>query len=158
MLPFLPVAQVMLPFKIEHPQLLVPMIIGFVLLFLLVTRLPIPFLSVPHYRKELDQREEEARQRIGSAVREADAARAEIIAEAEQLAHAIKRRSEEEIARERTRQRILFRQQLVKTALDSAEGAIRESSDVTVQRRLIGDFIALAANGSGDHASPRGGA
>ena len=156
------------------------MLIGFVLLFALVLRVPIPFLSVPHYRKILDERsvrietnkqqidtaiseiqqlksdyalrlekiEEEARQRIDSAVREADAARAEIIAEAEASARAIRRRSEEEVARERTRQRILFRQQIVKTAIDSAEGAIREHSDDTVQRRLIGDFITNASSES----------
>jgi hypothetical protein len=35
------------------------------------------------------------------------------------VAHAIVRRSEEELARERTRQRILFRQQLVRVSLDA---------------------------------------
>jgi len=177
---FLPVAQVVSPWQFEHPEILWSSIIGFVLLILLVLRVPIPFLSVPHYRKTLDERavriktnkqqvdtaigevrdlrndyaarltriEEEARQRIDAAVREADAARAEIIAEAEQTAHAIRRRSEEEIARERTRQRILFRQQLVKTALDSAEEAIQEHTNEAVQHRLIGDFIGQAAGGA----------
>jgi F-type H+-transporting ATPase subunit b len=179
-LPFLPVAQEYLPFRIEHPEIILPMVIGFILVLLLVLRVPIPFLSAPHYKAVLDERstrietnkqqvdtaiaevqnlrndyaarlgriEEEARQRIDAAVREADAARAEIIAEAEQVAQAIGRRSQEEVARERTRQRILFRQQLVKTALDSAEGAIRDQSNDAIQHRLIGDFVARAASGA----------
>ena len=188
MLPFLPVAQVLNPFRIEHAEIVVSMIIGFALLLALVLRMPIPFLSVPHYRAVLDEREGristnkqqvdtaitevqqlrndyaarletievEARERIDTAVREADAARAEIIAEAEQLAIAIRRRSDEEVSRERTRQRILFRQQLVRTALDSAEGAIRENTDAAAQRRLIGDFIALASDGGSQASTQRG--
>jgi F-type H+-transporting ATPase subunit b len=186
-LPYLPIAQVFIPFRIEHPEIFWSMLIGFALLLLLVVRVPIPFLSVPHYKQVLDERatrietnkqqvdtaisevqqlrndyatrlsriEEEARQRIDAAVREADAARAEIIAEAEQVAQAIRRRGEEEIARERTRQRILFRQQVVKTAMDSAEGAIRDHSDDTVQHRLIGDFIAQAAGNGQAPSNPR---
>jgi F-type H+-transporting ATPase subunit b len=186
-LPYLPIAQVVIPWRIEHPAILWSMLIGFALLLLLVLRVPIPFLSVPHYKVVLDERatrietnkhqvdtaigevqqlrndyaarlgriEEEARQRIDAAVREADAARAEIIAEAEQVAHAIRRRGEEEIARERTRQRILFRQQIVKTAMDSAEGAIRDHTDDSVQRRLIGDFIAQAAGDGTAPSNPR---
>ncbi len=177
MLHCLPVAQLIIPWQIEDPKILLSMLIGFALLLALVLRFPIPFLSVPHYRNVLNERatriesnklqvdtainevqalrsdyaarlaqiEEEARQRIDAAVREADAARAEIIAEAEQVAHAIRRRSAEEVARERTRQRILFRQQLVATALDSAELAIQAHTNDAVQRKLIDDFIGLAA-------------
>jgi len=176
-LPFLPVAQMVIPWHIEDWKIFVPLLIGFALIAFLVLRVPIPFLSVPHYRKELDTRheriatnkqqvdtaiaevqqlrndyaarlhkiEEEARERIDAAVREADAARAEIIADAERVAHAIVRRSEEELARERTRQRILFRQQLVKTAIDSAEEAIRANTNDTVQHKLIESFIVQAA-------------
>lgn len=191
MLPYISVAAIELsPFKIEHPEIFVSVVIGFVLLAALIVRVPIPFLSVPHYRKVLDEREtriatnkqqvdtaisevqqlrsdyaarlerieEEARQRISAAVREADAARAEIIAEAEQLAQAVRRRSEEELARERTRQRILFRQELVKSTLDSAEAAVREVTDETVQRRLIGDFIAQAATTAPQQSTGQGGA
>ena len=183
--PFLAFAIEFNPIRIEHPEIFLSMVIGFALLLFLVLRLPIPFLSAPHYRAILNERsarigtnkqqvdtaitevqqlrndyavrleriEVEARERIAGAVREADAARAEIIAEAEQLAQTIRRRSEEEIARERTRQRILFRQEFVKTALDSAEGAIREQSSDVVQHRLIGDFIARASNGAAPQAS-----
>lgn len=110
------------------------------------------------YSARLQAIEEEARQRIDAAVREADAARAEIIAEAEQVARAILRRSEEELARERTRQRILFRQQLVKTALDSAEEAIRAHTDDAVQHKLIDSFIVQAAGGAVPVAVKQGGA
>ena len=100
------------------------------------------------YATRLARIEAEARERIDAAVREADAARAEIIAEAEQSAQALRRRSEEEVARERTRQRILFRQQLVQRTLDSAESAIRAHSDENVQRSLISDFISRAGSGA----------
>jgi F0F1-type ATP synthase membrane subunit b/b' len=165
------------PWQIEDPKVILSLFIGFALLLLLLSWVPIPHLSVPYYRGVLNERstrigtnkeqvdtaiaevqqlrtdyaarlariEEEARQRIDAAVRDSDAARAEIIAEAEQVAGAIRRRGEEEVARERTRQRILFRQQLVRTALDSAEEAIRAHSDGSVQRKLIDNFIAQAA-------------
>lgn len=97
------------------------------------------------YVQRLQRIEQEERERIDSAVREADAARAEIIAEAEVLAHAIRRRADEEQARERTRQRILFRQQLVRTTLDAAEQAIKENTDAGLQHKLIDDFITRAA-------------
>jgi F-type H+-transporting ATPase subunit b len=100
------------------------------------------------YATRLARIEAEARERIDAAVREADAARAEIIAEAEQTAQVLRRRSEEEVARERTRQRILFRQQLVQRTLDSAESAIRAHSDENVQRSLISDFISRAGSGA----------
>jgi F-type H+-transporting ATPase subunit b len=176
-LPFLTVAQFVLPVRIEDGKIVVALLLGFALLAFLILRVPIPFLSAPHYKKTLDDRheriatnkqqvdtaiaevqhlrddyaarlhaiEEEARERIDAAVREADAARAEIIADAERVAHAIVRRSEEELARERTRQRILFRQQLVRISIDSAEEAIRAHTDEAVQHKLIDSFIAQAA-------------
>src|SRR5579871_4282973 len=97
------------------------------------------------YAARLQQIEVEARKRIDDAVQESDAARAEIIADAQQLASQIRRRSEEEMARERIRQRILMRQQIVQIALDAAEQSVRTHSDEKVQRQLIGDFIARAA-------------
>jgi len=179
-----------LPFKIEDPKIFIAVVVGFAIIVLVVLRLPVPYLSVPHYRKVLDEREgriatnkqqvdtaiadvqklrsdyaarlerieEEARERMAVAVREADAAQAEIIAEAEQLAQAIRRRADEELARERTRQRILFRQQLVRTALDSAESAVRKVTDEPVQRKLIGDFIAQAVTSAPGRRLDQGGA
>ncbi len=97
------------------------------------------------YAARLQQIETEARQRIDAAVREADIARNEIIDDAQKLAAQLRRRSEEEIARERIRQRILLRQQIVQTALDAAEESVRTHSNDKVQRQLIGDFITRAA-------------
>lgn len=98
------------------------------------------------YATRLQRIEVEARERIDSAVREADAARTEIIAEAQLSATALRRRAEEELARERTRSRILLRQQIVKTSLDAAEQAVRANSTDAVQRHLIRDFTLLAAH------------
>ncbi len=101
------------------------------------------------YAARIRQIEVEARERIDAAVREAENARTEIIAEAQQTALALRRRSEEEIARERTRQRILLRQQIVATTLDAAEHSVRANSSEALQRQLIQDFIGRAAAGNG---------
>ena len=97
------------------------------------------------YALRLKQIEVEARQRIEAAVQEADAARTEIIADAQQLAAQVRRRSEEELSRERIRQRILLRRQIVQISLDAAEQSVRAHSDEKVQHQLISDFIAGAA-------------
>jgi F0F1-type ATP synthase membrane subunit b/b' len=100
------------------------------------------------YAARLQSIEVESRQRIEEAVREAEAARGEIIAEARQAATLLKRRSEEEIARERTRQRILLRRQIVQLTLDAAEASVRAHSSDTIQRQLIREFI-VGASGAG---------
>ncbi len=98
------------------------------------------------YAKRLRDIEVEQRQRIEAAVKEADASRIAIIADAEQLAVAIRRRTEEEIARERTRQRIQLRREIVQTTLDAAEKAMKANSTDTIQHKLIGDFVVRAAS------------
>ena len=98
------------------------------------------------YKLRIDKIEAEARERIDAAVREAEAARADIIADAQQAAVAIRRRSEEEISRERTKQRILFRQQLVKLTLDAAESSVAQHSQGETQRRLIREFTVKASS------------
>ena len=78
MLPYLPIAQVVLPFQIEHPEIVLSMVIGFILLLLLVTRVHIPFLSVPHYRTTLAERSariETNKQQVDTAIREVQHAR-----------------------------------------------------------------------------------
>ena len=101
------------------------------------------------YAARLETIETEAKARIDAAVREAENTRTEIIAEAQQAARAVQRRVEEEIDRERTRQRIILRQQIVQTALDSAESSIRTHAEDNVQRRLIQDFIGRTADMAG---------
>lgn len=103
------------------------------------------------YASRLQRIEAESRQRIDAAVQEAETARGEIIAEAQQAAYALVRRSEEELARERTKSRIQLRQEIVKMTLDAAESAIGEHSSDKVQRYLIQDFIAsVSGNGAGN--------
>ena len=98
------------------------------------------------YADRLKGIEVEQRERIEAAVKEAQTSHTEIIADAEQLAAAIRRRTAEEIARERTRQRIQLRREIVQTTFDAAEKAIKANSTDTVQHQLISDFVARAAN------------
>lgn len=98
------------------------------------------------YATRLKGIEVEQRERIEAAVKEAQTSHTEIIADAEQLAAAIRRRTAEEIARERTRQRIQLRREIVQTTFDAAEKAVKANSTDTVQHQLIGDFVARAAN------------
>jgi F-type H+-transporting ATPase subunit b len=111
------------------------------------------------YASRLARIETETREHIDAAVREAEAARAEIISDAKQAAQTVLRRAEEELARERTRQLIQFRRQVVQITLDAVEEAIRNDKSDTVQRELIREFIGKAArngaNGTGvTHAQP----
>jgi F-type H+-transporting ATPase subunit b len=99
-----------------------------------------------NYAVRLRDIEVEQRQRIEAAVKEAETSRTEIIADAQQLATAIRLRTEQEIARERTRQRIQLRREIVQTTLDAAERAVKASSTDSVQHQLIGDFVARAAS------------
>ena len=105
------------------------------------------------YATRLTRIEEESRAHIDAAVKEADTARAEIIAEAEQSALALRRRTEEEIARERQRARIQLRRQIVQITMDAAGEAARTHSNEAVQRQLIRDFITRAGAGGNGHAS-----
>lgn len=98
------------------------------------------------YASRLRGIEVEQRERIAAAVKEAQTSHTEIIADAEQAATAIRRRTEEEIARERTRQRIQLRREIVQTTFDAAEKAMTANSTDSVQHQLIGDFVARAAN------------
>ncbi len=98
------------------------------------------------YTTRLKGIEVEQRERIAAAVKEAQTSHTEIIADAEQAAAAIRRRTEEEIGRERTRQRIQLRREIVQTTFDAAEKAVKSNSTDSVQRQLIGDFVARAAN------------
>jgi F0F1-type ATP synthase membrane subunit b/b' len=97
------------------------------------------------YATRLKGIEVEQRERIAAAVKEAQTSHTEIIADAEQAAAAIRRRTEEEIARERTRQRIQLRREIVQTTFEAAETAVKANSTDSVQHQLIGDFVARAA-------------
>jgi F-type H+-transporting ATPase subunit b len=156
------------PFAIEHPGAFLAITLGFLLLLALIGRFAAPgirgtftsrttHIAEVHeqaerhltdaqqirddYARRIASIEVEHRQRLDAAVRDSDAARADIIADAQEAARALRRRSEEEIARERTKQRILLRQQIVQITLDSAEQSILQLNTEDTQRKLIADFI-----------------
>ena len=156
-----------IPFKNEFPKSFVALTLGFVLLAALLWRFVLPALKnaladretrietahnevqtalsdVRNLRNDYDARlksiEAEARERIDAAVREAEAVRGEIIAEAQSTAEAISRRTQEELARERNRQRLLLRRQMVQSAFDAAEQSIVSTNSDSTQRELIKDF------------------
>lgn len=168
------------PFAIEHPKALIATIFGFVVLLALLWRFAIPgartvFADRTTHIADVHQQAErtladaqqirndyanriagievEHRQRLESAVRDSDAARAAIIADAEEAARALRRRTEEEIARERTRQRILMRRQIVQITVDFAEQAILELNSDPTQRKLITDFVSRVGIHAGNGAA-----
>ena len=161
------------PFLVEHPKDLLATLVGLILLALLLYRFAVPgakgmltdratrietettqidrqLRDIAQLRTDYANRiagiEAEQRERIAAAVRDADNARADIIADANEAARLVQRRGEEEIERERARQRILMRQQMVQITLDAAEQAIRAQNSDQVQRRLINNFIAQVAD------------
>lgn len=171
-------------FLIEHPKDIFATLVGLALLALLLYKFALPgartqlltrastietgltqvdrqLEDIAQLRNDYANRikaiEVEQRDRIGAAVRDADNARADIIAEAQETARALRRRSEEEMERERTRQRILVRRQIVQITLDAAEQAVKAQNSDSVQRQLIRDFTAQIAhhvNGRGTTAAP----
>ncbi len=167
------------PFQIEFPDRFLATVLGFLLLVFLLWKFVGPgartvfagrtkHIADVHeqadrhltdaqqirndYANRIASIEVEHRQRLDAAVRDSDAARAAIIADAEEAARALRRRTEEEISRERTRQRILMRRQIVQITVDSAEQAILDLNSEQTQRKLIVDFVARvgshSANGS----------
>ena len=172
------------PFLLEHPKNIVATLIGLVLLGILLWRFAVPGVKTTlherassigtgiqqverqlsdvatlrsDYANRIRTIEVEQRERIAAAVQDAEEARIGIIADAEQAARALRRHGEEELAREHSRQRILFRQQLVQITLDAAEEAVRTQNSDTVQRQLIHNFIGQIARsnapGSGSNQS-----
>ena len=160
------------PFAIEFPDSLKAQIIGFLLLIALFMLKVKPGLSAmlgarttrieeaqvqvdtalaetqrlhDDYAARLKGIEREARSRIDEAVQEAETVRGEIIAEAQQTSVLIRRRAEEELAREQTRQRILLHRLLVQQTIDAAEHSVTVFSGEDVQRQLIQNFVTEVA-------------
>ncbi len=122
------------------------------------------------YEQRLASIEAEAREKIQGAIKDAQAARDQIIGEAQERSREMIQRAEAEVVREREQAMITLRQQVVDLALGATTKVIGDSLDETRQRRLIDDFIASgvaanATNGTGGAsvyatapASPNGGA
>lgn len=159
------------PFALEEPGSLLALLIGFLLLLAFIYSVIVPMfrkmlidrttrIAEAHaqvelamadiqqlrndYASRLQRIETEARELIESALREAEAAQGEIIADARQMASAVRQRTEEEVEREQQRARILLRRQIIEIAMNAAESAARSQSG-SVQQQLIDDFIQRAA-------------
>lgn len=93
------------------------------------------------YEQRLAGIEAEAREKIQSAIKDAQTARDQITAEAASRSREMIQRAEAEVAHEREQAMITFRQQVVDLALGAATKVIGDGLDETRQRRLVDDFI-----------------
>jgi len=93
------------------------------------------------YEKRLAGIEAEARGRIQAAVKEAQSARNDILADAKSRTEDILRRGQEELAREREKALAQLREEVVNISLAAAGKLIEESLDEARHRRLVSDFI-----------------
>jgi F-type H+-transporting ATPase subunit b len=93
------------------------------------------------YEQRLAQIEAEAREKIQSAIKEAQAARDQIIGEANTRARDLVSRAEREAEYEREQAIQAMREQVVDLALNAATKVIGDSLDNTRQRKLISEFI-----------------
>lgn len=94
------------------------------------------------YETRLAGIEAEAREKIQGAIRDAQSARDQIVAEAQGRSREMILRAEAEVAHERQQAMITLREQVVHLALGAATKVIGDNLDETRQRRLIDDFIA----------------
>ena len=144
------------------------MAVGFLLLFMLLKRFAFgPIFNVLEQRqstirnnldeaaarrnemvrlqKDYEQRlatiEDEARDKIQAAVKDAQAARDEIIARANADRDAIMKRTEEDILRERDKATAIMRDQIAEMAVTGASRILRQKLDVPNQGRLIDEVI-----------------
>ncbi len=170
-------AEIGIPWVIEFPEAFKGQVVGFILFAVVMWKFAKPAIGnmlndrasriaeshaqvdkalseaksvYEDYSARLRGIEGEQRERIGAAVREAEQVRGEMIAEAEQNAILIKRRVEEELSREQTRQRILLRRELIQQTMSAAEGSISAFSNESMQRTLIQEFVSQVATSSAE--------
>lgn len=93
------------------------------------------------YEQRLAGIEAEAREKIQSAIKDAQTARDQIVNEAAGRSREMIQRAEAEVAHEREQAMITFRQQVVDLAIGAATKVIGDGLDETRQRRLVDDFI-----------------
>jgi F-type H+-transporting ATPase subunit b len=101
------------------------------------------------YEGRLEQIEAEAREKIQSAIKEAEAARDKIIADANVRAKDLVVKAEAEAEREREQAMITLRQQIVELAMGATHKVVGESLDGAKQKSLIDDFIATSVKPAG---------
>ncbi|MDX1931516.1 MAG: F0F1 ATP synthase subunit B [Capsulimonadales bacterium] len=93
------------------------------------------------YEQRLNQIEAEAREKIQSAIKEAQSARDQIIGEANTRARDMVTRAEREVEYEREQALLAMREQVVDLALGAATKIIGDGLDNKRQRKLISEFI-----------------
>ena len=113
------------------------------------------------YEARLAKIEDEARDKIQAAVKEAQAARDDIIARARTESEAIVQRGNESMARERTKAMAEMRDQIAELAIRAASQVVNRSLDGQSHAALIDNVIAgIGQNGTGaapsSTASPGG--
>ena len=96
------------------------------------------------YEQRLAAIEAEAREKIQSAIKDAQVARDQILNEAAERSKEIMVRAEADIEREREEALIGLRKQIVELTISATTKIIGEALDDTRQRRLIDDFISSA--------------
>lgn len=97
------------------------------------------------YESRLAAIEAEARDKIQGAIKEAQAARDQILAEANTRSREIITRAEAEANREKEQAMIALRQQIVDIAVRTTTQVVGESLDTTRHQKLVDDFIARDA-------------
>jgi F-type H+-transporting ATPase subunit b len=150
------------------PKIIASQIVGFILLWMLLAKFlfkPVVALlqtrtkeikatyeradaelaATEQLKADLDARlagiETEARARIQSAIKEAQSAKDDMMAEARERVEATIRRGEEELAREREKILAEIREQTVDLSMAAAGKLIGESLDDARHRKLVNDFI-----------------
>jgi F-type H+-transporting ATPase subunit b len=93
------------------------------------------------YEQRLAAIEAEARSHIQAAVKEAQAAKHDILADAKERAEGILRRGQEDLAREREKTLAQIREEVVDVSLAAASKLIEESLDEARHRKLVSEFI-----------------
>lgn len=93
------------------------------------------------YEQELRGVEAQARQRIQEAVAEGQKVAEEIKAQAHTEAQNRLHRAEEEMARQREKEKELVKEKIVDLSIRTAEKILRAKLDDPAQRRLAGEFI-----------------
>lgn len=93
------------------------------------------------YEQRLAAIEAEAREKIQSAIKDAQATRDQILQETTTRSREMITRAEAEVEREREQAMITLRQQMVELALGATRKVIGDGLDDSRQRRLIDEFI-----------------
>jgi F-type H+-transporting ATPase subunit b len=100
------------------------------------------------YRSRLESIEDETERRLAEAVEEAEQLRTQILAEAEQQAAAIRKRGEEDLAREQAKVLQVLRTQFINDIIDAAETAVERGTDPAAHKKLVADFAARVGGAS----------